>query len=362
MSRLLEWLWFAHMTGVGASNTAELLALYTSPAGLLAAMSCEDVSPYLTRGQMTRAEKPVSDFEPILERCEQMGIQILTMDDEFYPHRLLRLDDAPAVLYCTGHPELVNGDLAVGMIGSRRPSEYGVEAAEKIGRSLARQGVVIVSGMADGLDSLCHRAALKENAPTAAFLGTAINKTYPAVNRDLRCEIEATGAVFSEFGPYAPTNKGSFLARNRLIAGSSDALCVVEARLKSGTMNTVSHAQRYGRPVFAVPGPIFSSLSEGTNQLLESGTAKAAPGAGSILAELGFENETQTQDRKTQEPRPVLSPAAESVLSRLTQTPRSIEALLAEGGMPPPTMLSALMELELAGFAVSCAGGQYRRK
>lgn len=362
MSALLEWLWFANLTGPAASNTEELLSVYGSPRGLLDAASSEDLSPWLTKNQMSRLWAKPEEFEKLAERCERSGIRILTQEDEDYPAKLLGLADAPAVLYCTGDPRVLGEAPSVGMIGSRRPSQYGAEAAAFLGKPLARAGAVIVSGLADGLDGLCHQAAIDESAPTAAFLGTAINKTYPASNRILREKIEDYGAVFSEFGPDVMTGRSGFLQRNRLIAGACDALCVVEARMQSGTMNTVSHAQRYGRPIFAVPGPIFSPLCEGTNHLLECGDANAAPAAGPILACLGLEGDIETVPHGPKKQPPQISPTARTVLDRLGQTPRSVEAIVEGSGLSLPGVLAALMELELAGYAAACAGGQYRRK
>ncbi len=362
MSTLLEWLWFANLTGPAAANTGELLSVYGSPRGLLDAASSEDLSPWLTKSQAARLWARPEEFEKTAQRCERSGIRILTQDDEDYPSRLLSLEDAPAVLYCTGDPWLLNRAPAVGMIGSRRPSQYGAQAAEFVGRPLARAGAVIVSGLADGLDGICHQAALSENAPTAAFLGTAINKTYPASNRVLRQRIEECGAVFSEYGPDTPTGRTGFVQRNRLIAGVCDALCVVEARMQSGTMNTVGHAQRYGRPIFAVPGPIFSPLCEGTNHLLQTGAASAAPCAGPILACIGLEAEPETPPKKAVKQPPQISQTARTVLERLGQTPESVETIVEGSGLSLPAVLAALMELELAGYAAACAGGQYRRK
>ena len=164
------------------------------------------------------------------------------------------------------------------MVGTRRPSAYGRQAAFDLSLAMAQAGAVIVSGLADGLDSEAHRAALQADRPTIAFLGTAIDKTYPAANAKLRTAIEkGGGAVCSEYPPgYTGRTTGTFLARNRLIAAQSEALCVAEARTRSGTLNTVHHAERLGRPVLAVPGSIYSALSEGTNELLRDPPRRAA--------------------------------------------------------------------------------------
>lgn len=154
------------------------------------------------------------------------------------------------MLYVTGDIACLNGRRYAGMVGTRRPSTYGRQAAFDLSLAMARAGVVLVSGLADGLDSEAHRAAVQADVPTVAFLGTAIDKTYPASNAKLRTAIEkGGGAVCSEYPPgYSGRTTGTFLARNRLIAAQSEALCVAEARTRSGTLNTVGHAERLGRP------------------------------------------------------------------------------------------------------------------
>ena len=208
-------------------------------------------------------------YRAFARRCAARRIRILPYDDPDYPLAFSRISDMPLVLYCTGDPRWLNEPAAVGMVGTRKPTEYGLRAAEDIGRGLARAGAVIVSGLADGLDSAGHRAAVGENCPTIAVMGVPIDRTYPAANRELRRAIERRGCVISEYPPESePVGAVGFLQRNRLIAALSGALVVVEAKEKSGTMSTVGHAEQYGKPVFAVPGSIFSPASAGTNALL----------------------------------------------------------------------------------------------
>lgn len=361
MSAALEWLWLSHVLGPGANRCAELLALYESPAQLLAAVGKEDLSGLLTPGQAARLEAKPEAFEPLLHRCETQGVQLLTLQDRAYPARLRLLPDPPPVLFCTGDADALAAAHTVSMIGSRRPSEYGVEAAACLSEGLARAGVCLVSGLADGLDSEAHRAAVRCNRPTVGVLGTSIDKTYPAANRALRRQMEQNGAVISEFAPGDTTPPGSFLLRNRLIAGLADAVCVVEAREKSGTMNTVSHAERYGRPVYAVPGAIFSGPSSGTNRLLADGRAKAATGADVILKDLGLVPVAPAAAHKKAPTMP-LSPVAQRLAKCLGATPRGLEILAGEARCTAGEALAALLELELAGLAQACAGGQYRRK
>ena len=226
-------------------------------------------------------------------RCAARNIRILTYEDPDYPLALTRIPDMPLVLYCTGDPLWLNEPGAVGIVGSRKPTEYGLNAAADIGGELAQSGALIVSGLADGLDSAGHRAAVKNNCPTIAVMGVPIDRTYPAANVVLRHKIEQKGCVISEYPPRSEgVGPNGFLQRNRLIAALSSALLVVEAQEKSGTMSTVSHAERYGKPVFAVPGSIYSPNSAGTNGLLRDGRARAVCSAADLLGPLGLRRQS----------------------------------------------------------------------
>lgn len=360
MTDACYWLWLACVLGPGAAHCRRLLDVYGSAREVFEAVGREDLSGLLTPGQCARSDTDPAVFAPMEARCVRMGVQILTMADRDYPRRLLDIEDAPPALFVTGNLSALNAEHTVGMIGSRRPSAYGVEAAAGIGKELAEAGVCLVSGLADGLDSEAHRAAVNAGAPTIGVLGTPIDQTYPAANRRLRAEMEETGAVISEFFPGEGAQRSNFLLRNRLIAALSDALCVVEAREKSGTMNTVGHAERYGRAVWAVPGGIFSEVCAGTNRLLAEGRARMATGGGALLEALGL----SAQSARPAAPHKAvpLTEAAAAMLGRLAQTPRPLEALAAETGFDVGKALAALMELEVAGEAVSCAGGLFRRK
>lgn len=357
---ILYWLWLAWVLGPAPASGGELLALYGSAEGVFAARGQEDLSGLLgpaAAGRLLDDTRPPASFAPLARRCEALGVRILCWNSPDYPAALAALPDAPPVLYCTG--QLPPQDAVyVGMVGSRRPSQYGMQAAQAIGEGLAGAGVVLVSGLADGLDSAAHRAALSRGMPTVAFLGTAIDKTYPACNRELRRQIEQTGAVLSEYPPGALSNQGYFLQRNRLIAGLSQALCVIEARQKSGTMSTVGHAQRYGVPVWAVPGSIFSPLSEGANALLASGGARALTGAAGLLAALGLAPPAGGGALAPHSPPP--DPEAQAVLRLLGPRPKGLEQLAAESGLPAGRLLAALTRLELSGRAAALAGRQYR--
>ena len=244
-------------------------------------------------------------------------------------------------------------DSRVAVFGVGGVGGYTVEA-------LARSGALIVSGLADGLDSEAHRAAVQADVPTVAFLGTAIDKTYPASNAKLRTAIEkGGGAVCSEYPPgYSGRTTGTFLARNRLIAAQSEALCVAEARTRSGTLNTVGHAERLGRPVLAVPGSIYSALSEGTNELLRTHRAEPLCKAADALDILGIRAETAAPAQQRFDPATV-SADAQAVYAVLKPTPQSIDALCAAASLPAGRVLAACTELELMGGAQAQPGRRY---
>ena len=264
-------------------------------------------------------------------------------------------------LYCTGDPRWLNEPAAIGMVGTRKPTEYGLNAAADLGRGLARAGAVIVSGLADGLDSAGHRAAVGENCPTIGVLGVPIDRTYPASNRELRRKIEQKGCVISEYPPESePVGANGFLQRNRLIAALSGALVVVEAKEKSGTMSTVAHAERYGKKVFAVPGSIYSPCSSGTNALLREGRARAVCRAEELFGLLGLQKALAEPTGAAPKAAPkLLSENERRVLSCIGPKAQGVEELGIKSGLPTALLLGTLMKLELSGRVVCLPGKRY---
>lgn len=363
MDKTLAWLWLADAVGSACQYAQELLALYPDPAELYDLLRAGTEAPptCLTPRALAQLQDTTPfDFEERLDHCLLSGIELLTPDEDAYPAALRDLPDLPLVLYLTGDPACLNGQRCVGMVGTRRPSAYGRQAAFDLSLEMAKQGAVIVSGLADGLDSEGHRAAVEAGTPTVAFLGTAIDTTYPAANVKLRQRIEkGGGTVCSEYPPgYQGKQKGTFLARNRLIAGLSEVLCVAEARIRSGTLNTVSHAESLGRPVLAVPGSIYSALSEGTNELLRTHRAEPLCKAADALEILGIGVQTAAPEQQRFDPAAV-SPDAQQVYAALKPTPQGIDALCAATCLPAGRVLAACTELELMGGAQVQPGRRY---
>ena len=362
MDSTLYWLWLAEALGSGCRLAGRLLEEYPDPAELYGQVKAGWNPPeYLSAKarEFMQAVAP-AQMAGLKKRCDDLNIFILTPDSADYPQRLRDLPDLPLVLYGTGNPACLNGRRYAGMVGTRRPSTYGRQAAFDLSLAMARAGVVLVSGLADGLDSEAHRAAVQADVPTVAFLGTAIDKTSPASNAKLRTAIEkGGGAVCSEYPPgYSGRTTGTFLARNRLIAAQSEALCVAEARTRSGTLNTVGHAERLGRPVLAVPGSIYSALSEGTNELLRTHRAEPLCKAADALDILGIGAETAAPAQQRFDPTTV-SADAQAVYAVLKPTPQSIDALCAAARLPAGRVLAACTELELMGGAQAQPGRRY---
>ena len=355
---LLCWLWLAHTMGPANPHAERVIDWCDDPVQIWEERDTlafrKAAGPSAARRAVISGNTPWS-FRPLAARCEKLGIQILTYDHPDYPLALTRIPDLPLVLYCTGDPSWLNAPGLVGMVGSRRPDNYGRWGASALGRDLARSGAVIVSGLADGLDSECHRAAVETNAPTIGVQGVAIDRTYPAANRHLRDKIEEYGCVIGEYAPgeeYAA--KISFLQRNRLIAGLVQALVVVQAREKSGTMSTVAHAERYDRPVYAMPGDANRDNSCGTNRLIQTGRARMILSAADLAAELGLSGPAASPAGAAP-----LSEKERRVLACVRREPRSVEELAADCGMEAGALSAVLMGLELSGRIQSLPGQRY---
>lgn len=272
--------------------------------------------------------------------------------DELFPERLRAIFDPPPALYLrgAGEPELL-GRRSVAVVGARSCSPYGGQVARMLGRELAAVGLVVVSGLARGIDGDAHRGALESGGLTVGVLGCGIDRDYPASHAQLSRRIEEQGLVVSEYEPGIEPAPWRFPARNRIIAGLCEAVVVVEARERSGALITADFAVDEGRDVFAVPGEITSALSAGTNALLKLGAAPLTS-AQDVLDVLGIE--------PTGPKEPVdVSPAAAQLLELVRDTPSAADELAARGTLDAGAVSVALTELELAGL-VAAADGVYR--
>ena len=296
------------------------------------------------------------DLEAELSRLERVGVRALTWADEDYPERLREVDDSPPVLYAVG--EVIPADSwAVGVVGTRRPTSYGREAAARMSSGLAQAGITIVSGLAVGIDTVAHYCSLDAGGRTIAVLGSGLDVIYPSENRRLvrRIVDEGKGAVLSEFPLGTQPDAMNFPSRNRIISGLSLGVVVIEAGAKSGALITSTFALDQGREVFAVPGPITSKMSEGPNNLLKKG-AKCVTSHDDILEELNMQMVTEHVEAVRALPS---DPTERKLLGLLQDAPLHIDELTQNSGLPSSTVSAVLIMMELKGMVRHLGGMQY---
>jgi DNA processing protein len=292
------------------------------------------------------------DATAYLADLHERRIRFLGRSDKDFPTHLCAIHDPPPGLFLRGHgPAEILDRPAVAVVGARACSTYGAQVARALGRELVAGGLVVVSGMARGIDGEAHRGALESGGITVAVLGCGIDRDYPAAHASLAMEIGDAGLVVSEYAPGVEPAPWRFPARNRIIAGLARAVVVVEARERSGALITADLALEEGREVFAVPGEITSSLSAGTNGLLRLG-AQLVTIPGDVLEALGIEVAGA-------ESRPALDPAAQVVYEALSDAPATADELVGATGLPAADLAPALTHLELAGL-VAEGEGLYR--
>lgn len=284
-------------------------------------------------------------------------IRTIARNDAGYPPLLREIHDPPKRLFVRGTLPGAEA-LCFAVVGSRTPSHYGKQATPMVVEPLAAAGLVIVSGLAYGIDALAHEAALNAGGITTAVLGTGVDDAslYPQTHKKLAQRIvDAGGAVISEYPPGTPGQQGHFPARNRIIAGMSRGVLVVEAKEKSGALITADLATRENRDVFAMPGPITSPTSVGPNRLIRDG-AKPVLEAADILDEYGVVQPTTHDQRPT-----TLTDDERRVLDALEQDALHVDALARSLDLPAAQLTSLLTTLELRGLIKNLGGGVYGR-
>ncbi|WP_312641980.1 DNA-processing protein DprA [Hydrogenoanaerobacterium sp.] len=397
MSSALEyWVWLGAAFGSGNGRTDEIIRRFESLEDFYSTGGYREIS------QITKAETErllatkLDDAKRIAEQMHHRGITILTPDDVRYPTRLRNIYGMPCVLYVDGELGDIDNELTIAMVGTRRCSDYGYRAANKIGSELAQAGVVIVSGLASGIDTVCHTAAVKQDRRTIAVLGCGIDKTYPTQNKTLRELIAKNGAVVSEFAPGTTPYAGNFPIRNRIISGLSMGVVVVEAGERSGSLITAHVALDQGKDVFAVPNDIFNDSARGTFALLRQGAIPVSCGL-DVLEEYRYRFAKSLSLERLQpvnEPQAIPQPAViqTSLLEKplkkqvqgaverapkadpegissdallvyhlLTDVPIQMEEISKKLQKSIHEVLTALTELEIMGLASAQSGKRYKR-
>jgi DNA processing protein len=296
----------------------------------------------------------------VSRRLAQLGIRALTLLDDAYPAGLRQVADPPPVLFVRGR--LTSRDTeAIALVGTRRATAYGQAAAERLARELASSGVTVVSGLAKGIDTSAHRAALQAGGRTIAVLGNGLDQVYPPENAGLARQIVETdaGAVVSEFAPGVPPDAVNFPRRNRIISGLSVGTVIVEAGERSGALITADFALEQGREVMAVPGSIFSPMSAGPNELLKQGATPVTSGQ-DILNTLSSQPTTISPEPEARA-LPELSPAEAIVWQALGGEPRHIDELARSVSIRTGDLSATLAILELRGLARQVGAMLYTR-
>ena len=297
------------------------------------------------------------------QKLEKHSIRSVLFSDPLYPVALKEIQDPPAILFYQGNIECT-GSRILGIVGSRAASYTGQKAARKLAQDLSTQGIGIVSGMACGIDASAHRGCIDGKSPTIAVLGCGLDKPYPADNIPLRDEIlKNNGLVLSEYAPGEKAAGWHFPVRNRIIVGLSRALILMEARIRSGSMTSVSHALEQGKDVFVYPGDPSSENFEGNHQLLREGGIYFTS-ARDILEDMHWLDNPPAVRHNSDCAQATLSrtPEEESVIKALKPGTLSFEQLLIHTGMNPPVLMSTLTILQIRGVIEALPGKQYQIK
>ena len=296
------------------------------------------------------------DPKVYLETVYERGIKVVSLLDRDYPANLRSISDAPAVLYYKGSlvPE---DDLALAVVGARFATAYGRQVTEKLVSELVMSGLVVVSGLARGIDSFAHRAALEAGGRTIAVLGNGVDLVYPPENKGLADQIVKNGALVSEFPLGFPSVPSNFPARNRIIAGLSLAVLVTEAAIDSGSLITAGQAAEQGREVFAVPGAITSKMSAGANNLIKEGVHPVTD-ASDILQVLDIEKKQRESKGKRVRDKPKSKDKNEvKILDLLDGGTKHIDSIVRESGMRVEEVSSVLSMMEIKGLIKNYGSG-----
>jgi DNA processing protein len=297
------------------------------------------------------------------------NVRIICREDEEYPKPLRHIPDPPICLYVRGRLEPCDA-VAIAIVGARRSTHYGREQAYRFGYQLAQRGMTIVSGLARGVDGESHKGALAAGGRTLAVLGNGLATIYPPEHVELADKITANGAVISELPMATSPDSSNFLPRNRLIAGLSLGVLVVEAARRSGALSTAARASEYNREVFAIPGRVDSDYSVGTNALIRDQHAKLVTCADDILDELGEVGETlrgSDGDGNDDEgpglftAQPALNDHERAVAEQLSHEERSVDQIAAATGLAGSRVASTLIMLQLKGLARQLPGNLFVR-
>jgi DNA processing protein len=364
----LGWVALALTPGLGARMAGKLLRQFGSPEAVFNASltALEGQRLPAAVAQAIHSRQPMSAAAKELAQAQQAGYRLVTWDEPAYPHLLREIYDPRPLLYVRGNTELLNRH-SISMVGARRPTPYGNQMAERLARDLAARGLVIVSGLARGIDACAHRGALSTPAGTTiAVLGCGIDVVYPKENRKLFEEIEQRGAIISEFPLGTFPGAQNFPIRNRVIAGMSLGVVCVEGAQYSGSLITSRLAMEFSREVFGVPGNVTQPTSFGPNQLIKQG-AKLVTSWEDVVEELPtpvraelLPVESPSAQERASLVQESLAPVERALYELLSvDQARHVDELLELSGLTSSEVLAALFDLEMKGVVRQLPGKQF---
>ncbi len=366
----LYWLALGHTPGLAARLTARLLRKFRTPeavfrASLTELEACQLPAPAAQAIASHQALKPA---EKELQRLREMGIQLLNWNEEQYPRLLREIYDPPPLLYVHGDPAVLARH-AIAMVGTRRPTLYGNQMAERLARDLADRGLVIVSGLARGIDSSAHKGACAAvRGATVGILGNGLDIVYPKENKKLYAIVEQRGAIITEFPLGFHPAPENFPVRNRIVAGMSLGVVVVEGAQYSGSLITGRLALEFSREVFGVPGNVTQPTSFAPNQLIKQG-AKLVTSWEDVVEELPteiraelFPVDTTSLEERASLFEQALTPVEKKLYDLLsTDEPRQVDEIVERSELSSSEVLATLFDLEMKGIVRQMPGKQFVR-
>src|SRR6202166_4315007 len=354
--------------GLGSRLTGKLLRQFGSPKDVFRASLTELEACHLPSAPVRaiQSKSAHKDAETELAQVRRLGCRLLNWDEPEYPQRLLEIYDPPPLLYVRGDVSALNRH-SISMVGTRRPTPYGNQVAERLGRHLAERGLTIVSGMARGIDSSAHHGACQaSHGATVGVLGTGVDVIYPKENRKLFAEVEKRGALISEFPLGSHPAPENFPIRNRIVAGMSLGVVVVQGAQYSGSLITARLGMEFGREVYGIPGNITADISFAPNQLIKQG-AKLVTSWEDVVEELPteiraelFPVESSTREERVSLFTSQLSPVEKTVFALLeVDDAIQIDDLLEKAELSSSEVLAALCEMEMKGIVRQVPGKQF---
>lgn len=395
---LIHWIWLSRLSRVTIRQKLTLLQMFRDPEDIYYAheAALRQAEGMTEKAMENLAQKDLAEARQILITCGEKSISILTYGDGAYPCRLKNIPDPPLVLYYKGCLPDWDNLPVIAVVGTRKASAYGMQAAAKLGYQIAACGGLVVSGLADGIDAWAMKGALLAGKKTVGVLGCGADVVYPAKNKELFSQTEKQGCILTEYIPGTPPNSWHFPQRNRILSGLSAGVLVVEAPEKSGALNTAHHAADQGRDVFVVPGNIDAKNCAGSNQLLREHAIAVLSGYDvvreyeciypqSIIRNPAGEPKellvaqepvypsvskasAPAHDKKSIDNREKsgysvkhdafsgLTSEEQAVVDQLTRTPKTVDDVIAETQLPTGKVLSILTMLAMKGVVQNHPG------